>query len=121
MLMPPPSDSAYSVPEWVAVDIVNVSIDSSGNVERIMARTNGPAKQDEVIASIASRFGRPDSIDVLQKQNAFGARATVKRAAWNLPAIHIYHDCLELNQCVVAFSVPKESAARPSPPRPSAP
>ncbi len=119
MLLPPPVASEFAVPSWVATDIVHVDFGPDGSITRIAVSTEGPSEQDKVIESIGARFGRPTSLSVLRKQNAFGAAVQVKRAIWQLPAIDIYHDCLELPKCVVSFSVPDQPSG--SQPRKSAP
>lgn len=106
MLMPPPSNSQFAVPSWVASDVVHVDFDSQGSVKRIMVWTKGPSIQDEVIASISSRFGSPSDLQPVTKQNAFGAKVLCKKAFWALPSITVYHDCPELDRCAVVFSVP---------------
>ncbi len=122
MVLPPPSGTDYSVPTWVAVEPIHLSFNDKGEIYRIMVQTKGPSRQDEVIASIAARFGNPSTQAQIPSQNQFGAQLVVKRVNWDRPNIQIYHDCLKMDMCAVVFTHPQlapvKAAVKPPPTTP---
>lgn len=103
---PPAGASGISLPDWLRK--LSVFIGDDGSIVRILAITNGPSSQRDIIEAIASRFGPPTQAAERDAQNAYGTKWRVTNAVWDLSAVHISHNCFQMNECSIFFETPAE-------------
>lgn len=108
LLPPRPESASFAVPPWLRA--VSVELDDSGVVSRILATTSGPSTQRDIIGAITDRFGPATRSTDREAQNAYGSKWSVTSAFWELPNVHIAHNCSRINECYVLFDTPARAA-----------
>lgn len=57
----------------------------NGKVVAVLVATMGERVQDDALAALVAKFGKPTATGVEPLQNAFGAQVRSRRASWKLP------------------------------------
>lgn len=90
-------------PRWAMYGSVNVSLSSTGELERITYRTSEDwVKIDEIVSSIGARFGAPTAKELYATQ--------IPWAAWEMPSVHIRATQWGNRCCDVTFITPAAAA-----------
>jgi len=97
MVLIPGADSR---PKWAAYAMFDLALSSAGEVERIKVRTHSASLAPEIIQSISSRFGTPNTVP-----------SRVKNATWVRPELTVEMLC-STEWCSVDFTSAANYAAR---------
>ncbi len=79
--------AAESVPAGVETTARVMMLD--GRVEEVWLPTDGADSQERLYAMLVAKYGEPDSSNVTQLQNGFGAQFAGIDATWHFPAMRL--------------------------------